>query len=93
MKSGFLIFLISTFSVIATAEQSADGKIRQGNGVARATAELAAMDLVQVCLGMPLIQAGAVTFDGIENLKFTPSPDGSGSTFAYAKCVYKPTSK
>ncbi|MGZ3721657.1 MAG: hypothetical protein ACXVA9_01920 [Bdellovibrionales bacterium] len=93
MKFGILIFMISAFSLIATAEQSADGKIRQGNGVARATAELAAMDLVQVCLGMPLIQAGAVSFDGIEDLKFTAMPDGSGSTFAYAKCVYKPAPK
>jgi hypothetical protein len=91
MKLGFLIFLISAFSFIANAEQDADGKIRQGNGVARASAELAVTDLIQVCLGMPLIQAGAVTFDGIENLKFTAMPDGT--TFAYVKCVYKPAGK
>jgi hypothetical protein len=91
MKLKLLIFLISMISLSAQADQSADGKIRQGNGVARATSELAVMDLVQVCIGMPLIQAGTVTFDGIENLKLTAMADGS--VFAYAKCVYKPVSK
>lgn len=95
MRKIFLVaaVFVATSSLVATAEQGADGKIRQGNGVARATAELAAMDVIKVCLGMPLIEAGVVTFDGIEELKFTPMPDGSGNTFAYGKCVYKPVSK
>lgn len=82
------MFLIAPLMVNA---QDPDGKIRQGNGVARPTAEIATMDLIGVCLGMPLIQAGAVTFDGIEDLTFTKMADGS--TFAYVKCVYKPVSK
>lgn len=90
MKFALFIF-ISAFSLIASAEQGADGKLRQGSGVAGGTAELATMGLIQVCLGMPLIQAGVVTFDGIEGLKFTPRADGT--IFAYAKCVYKPVSK
>jgi len=92
----WLLVLLSTVSVLASAQPTADlnaavsldGKIRQGNGVGRATPELAAMDLVSLCLGMPLVGAGLASFEGLEDLKFTPLPDGK--TFAYAKCVYQP---
>lgn len=82
---------ILTFTFLAHAEESPDGKIRQGHGVARPTIENATTDLIKGCLSMPLIEAGAVAFDGIENLEFTAMPDGR--TFAWANCVYKPKSK
>ena len=90
MKMKFMIvcFLVSSLSIIARA-QGSDGNIRQGVGVVMATAELATMDLIKVCLGLG--KSNGLTFDGIENLSFFTQTDGS--ILGRVECVYKPVSK
>ena len=87
MKSTFVLACIFfVFGQFAAADQIT----RQNVGVARATPAEAAMDLIKVCLGSPLIEAKIATFEGIENLEFTELPkDIAHRTFASGTCVFK----
>lgn len=86
-------YLLLPLLTVANISSTAQAETRQYNGVARATAEQAAMDLIQNCLSNPLVEAGVLTFSGVEELKFTQMPGQSGDVFAGGKCVFMPVSK
>lgn len=67
-------------------QEEAPGIIRVYRASVKATREQAAMELIQDCLSNPLAEQHAITFSGIENLKFQQMPDGS---YAGGDCVFK----
>ena len=91
MKALVLVLTLMVTPLLSSA-QNLDANTRQYVGVARVDAEHAAMDLIQVCLGSPLIEAGIATFAGIEELHFTTLVDAKNPIFADGKCVFKSVS-